>query len=216
MCAIPHLSRLLVLELLSMLFQDDAHQLTACPHASLGEELLQCCFDRTLRHPDSCRNLFVGKSFEHAGEHLPLTLGEWLCSIVLRGSYLGFEDFIQVLLLQPYLASHHVADCLRQQCGGIVFSKNSGDSRADQLRSHLWFHTRGHDQRFSVESLFLCQPEKLPAVTLPQIEIKEYDIDLIAFQNLETFSNCPAMGYLESRLRSEQSPRTLSKQRVII
>ncbi len=39
------LLRLAVLELISMLLQDDAHQLTARADAGFGEELLKCGFD---------------------------------------------------------------------------------------------------------------------------------------------------------------------------
>ena len=44
----PALLRLAVLELIPMLLQDDAHQLTARADAGLGEELLQGSLHRTL------------------------------------------------------------------------------------------------------------------------------------------------------------------------
>jgi hypothetical protein len=81
----PTLSRLAVLELIPMLLQDDTHQLTARPDASLGKELLKCGFDRALRHSESRRNFFIRKTLEHAIEHLLFSLGEWLSSIFLRG-----------------------------------------------------------------------------------------------------------------------------------
>src|ERR1039458_4990104 len=62
----PTLSRLAVLELIPMLFQDDTHQLTARPDAGLREELLKRCFDRALRHSDLRRNLLICKTLKHA------------------------------------------------------------------------------------------------------------------------------------------------------
>jgi hypothetical protein len=95
-----------------MLLQDDTHQLTARPDASLGEELLKCGFDRALGHSDSRRNFFIRKTLEHAREHLLFSLGEGLSSIFLRGCDLSPEGGPQLLLVQPHLASHHVANCL--------------------------------------------------------------------------------------------------------
>src|ERR1700685_877123 len=65
-----------VLQLITVLLQDDAYQLTASTDAGLRKELLKCSFDRALRHSDSCRNLFICKPLEHAGEHLLFPLGE--------------------------------------------------------------------------------------------------------------------------------------------
>src|ERR1017187_2294873 len=200
-----------------MLFQDDTHQLTARPDAGLGDELLKCGFDRTLRHPDSRRNLLVRKTLKHTGEHLLFPLREWPCSIVLWGSDLSSEGGLQLLLVQPHLVSHHVTNCLCQQCGRVVFSKNSRNPRADKLRSHACVHTCRHNENLSLESLFLCQAEKLPPIALAKIEIKEHDIDRLAPQNLQTLSNCAAVSSnFKSRLCSEETTRTLAKQGVIV
>ncbi len=200
-----------------MLLQDDTHQLTARPNTSLGEELLKCGFDRALRYSDSRSNLFIRKPLEHTGKHLLFSVGEWSCSIVLWGSDLSSENGLQLSLVQPYLASHHVTDCLCQQCGRVVFSKNSRNPRAHQLRGNDCIHTCRHNENLSLESLFRCQSEKLAAVALAQIEIKEHDVNRLAPQNLQTLSNCAAVSsYLESGLRSEESTCTLSEQGVII
>jgi hypothetical protein len=98
-----------------------------------------------------------------------------------------------------------------------VFSKNSRNPRADQLRSHPWIHPCSHNENFSLKSLFLCQPQKLPAIALAKIEIKEYDVDRLSSQNLQSLSNCAAVsGNLEPGLRSEEPTCTLSKQGVIV
>src|ERR1035438_6666457 len=48
--AMQTLPRLAALELISMLYQNDTHQLTARTDSSLGKELPKCGSDRTLRH----------------------------------------------------------------------------------------------------------------------------------------------------------------------
>jgi len=116
-----------------MLLQDDTHQLTTCPDAGLGEELLKCGFDRTLRHSDSRCNLLIRKTLEHAGEDLLFPLGEWPCATVLQDFGIGAERGLQLLLVEPNFASHYVADSLRQQRSRVVFAKDSGNARADEF-----------------------------------------------------------------------------------
>jgi hypothetical protein len=133
------------------------------------------------------------------------------------GSDLSSEGGLQLLLVKPHLARHHVTNCLGQQCGRVVFSKHSRNPRPDQFRGHPCIHTCCHNENFSLESLFLCQPEKLPAIALAQVEIKQHDVDRLTPQNLETLSNGAAVGSdLESGLRSQEPARTLSKQGVIV
>jgi hypothetical protein len=129
------------------------------------------------------------------------------------GSFdLSSEGGLQLLLVQPHLAGHHVTNCLCQQCGRIVLSKNSRNPRPDQLRSHARIHTCRDNENFSLKSLILCQSQKLPAIALAEIKIKEHNVNRFAPQNLQSLSNCPAVSsYLESRLRREQSACTLSK-----
>jgi hypothetical protein len=98
-----------------------------------------------------------------------------------------------------------------------VFSKHPRNSRADQIGGNARIHARRHHQNLSPKSLLLGPLEKLAAVALTEIEIKEHDIDRFAPQNLQTFSNCAAVrSHVESRLRSEKSTCTLSKQGVIV
>ena len=56
--------------------------------------------------------LLIRKTLEHAGEHLLFSFGEWPCSIVRWDFDLSPESRLQLLLVQPYLASHHVTDSL--------------------------------------------------------------------------------------------------------
>jgi cobalt-zinc-cadmium resistance protein CzcA len=107
-----------------MLFQDDTHQLTARPHAGLREELLKCGFDRALGDSDSIRNFFIRKTLEYAGENLLFPLGEWLRSIFLRSRDLSSESGLELLLVQPHFASHHVTDSLCKQRGRVTFQEN--------------------------------------------------------------------------------------------
>ena len=62
------------LELISILFQRDPHQLAACVHSGLGEELLQRSFDRTFRDANLLGDLLVGEALKYEREDLPFTL----------------------------------------------------------------------------------------------------------------------------------------------
>ena len=98
-----------------------------------------------------------------------------------------------------------------------MFSKNSRNPRADQLSSHSCIHTCSHNQHLPLESLFLSQSEKLPAIALAKVEIKEHNVDRLLPQNLQSLSNCAAVSSnLEPSLRGKQPTGTLSKQGVIV
>src|SRR5580692_7760273 len=107
-----------------MLLQDDTYQLTPRPNSSLGKELLKSGFDRTLGDSDSIPDLLIRQTLEHAGEHLLFSFGEWPCSIVGWDFDLSPERRLQLLLVQPHFASHHVTDSLGKQRGGVTFQEN--------------------------------------------------------------------------------------------
>ena len=98
-----------------------------------------------------------------------------------------------------------------------MFSKNSGNPGADQLSGPPCIHTCSHNENLSLESLFLCQSEKLPAIALAKIEIQKHNIDRLSPQNLKSLFNCAAVSSnLEPGLRGEEPTCTLSKQGVIV
>ena len=57
----------LALDLVSILLQNDANQLTACPNSGFQKELLQGGFHRAFRDSDARGYLLVRQSFEHPG-----------------------------------------------------------------------------------------------------------------------------------------------------
>ena len=126
---------------------------------------------------------------------------------------LGSQGSLQLLLVQPHFASHHVTDCLCQQRRRVVFSKNSRNSRTDQLPCHACIHPCRHNENLSLESVFLCQSEKLPAIALAEIEIEKYYIDRLALQNLQTLSNCAAMGATSNPGSAARSRLALSRNK---
>ena len=144
-----------------MLLQDDAHQLTARADASLREELLKCGFDRALGDSDSVRNLLIGKTLEYTGEHPLFSFSEPPTSIFLCSSLVS-EGGLQLLLIQPYLAGHHITDSLRQQCGRVTFQENPGNPGADQFRCHPSIQTCCHNQNLSREPLRPGQFHRTP------------------------------------------------------
>jgi hypothetical protein len=68
--------RLRVLNLVPILFQNDANQLAARPNSGFREELLQSGFHRAFRNCDAAGDLLVRQTLEHTGEDLPFPLGE--------------------------------------------------------------------------------------------------------------------------------------------
>ena len=54
----------------------------------------------------------IRKTLEYAGEYLLFSFGESPCSIVLWGYDLSPQGALQLLLVEPHLASHHVTDSL--------------------------------------------------------------------------------------------------------
>ncbi len=199
-----------------MLLQDDAHQLTARADASLREELLKCGFDRALGDSDSVRNLLIGKTLEYTGEHPLFSFSEPPTSIFLCSSLVS-EGGLQLLLIQPYLAGHHITDSLRQQCGRVTFQENPGNPGADQFRCHPSIQTCCHNQNLSREPLRPGQFHELPAIVLAEIEVEEYHINQFLPQNLQRLLNRPAMrSNVESRLRGEQPTYTFPEQGVVV
>ena len=97
-----------------MLLEDNAHQLAARTDSSLGEKLLKRGFYRTLGHADSRCDLFVCESFKYAGQHLSLPLGKGPRSWVGDGRGVGPESSLQLFMVEPHLARHHVTNGLRQ------------------------------------------------------------------------------------------------------
>ena len=73
-----------------------------------------------------------------------------------------------------------------KSCGRIVFSKNSRNPRTDQLRSSPCIQACSHNENLILKSLFRYQSEKLPAIALAKIEIKEHDVDRLSPQNLQS------------------------------
>src|ERR1035437_6828614 len=200
-----------------MLLQDDPHQLTARPDASLRKELLERGFNRTLRHSDSIRNFFIRKPLEHAGEHLLFSFSEWPCSIVLWDCDLSPEGGLQLLLVQPYLASHHVTDSLCEQSGRVTLQEQPGNPRANQFRCRPLIDACSHNQNLSLESLCLCQSHKLSTIVLAEIEVEEYHVNRFLLQDLQSFFNRAAVSSdVESGLRGEEPAYTFPEQGVII
>ena len=123
------------------------------------------------------------------------------CLVGLRPSS---EGGLQLLLVQPHLAGHHFTNRLCQQCRRIVLSKNSGNPRPDQLRSHGRIHTCRDNENLSLKSLFPRQPQKLSAIAFAKIKIKKYKVNRFAAQNLQSLCNRRAVSsHLESRFRRE-------------
>lgn len=60
------------LQLVAVLLQSNAHQLTSRPHTGLGEELLQASFYCGLRNLQPIRDLLVCQAFKNERKYMPL------------------------------------------------------------------------------------------------------------------------------------------------
>ncbi len=184
---------------------------------SLREELLQRRFNRALRDPQAEADFFICKSLEDSGKNLLLPLRERWHSILGLGWYLGRQYIVQLFLIEPDFAAHHVANTLRQQLGRIVFAKDSSYPSSYELRGCRVTDTRGDDKDLAPESSLFGCPQKLSAVILTQVEVKQHQVDSLMTQSIESFGDCSAMcNDFQARLRIEQSAEALTEKGMVI
>ncbi len=162
-----------------MFFNRDAHQLAACSHSGLLEQLLQNGLDRALRDGELSPDLLVGKPLKNPFEHRLLALRK-LMPAPRRSGIAGSRGYNRPRYsrIEPDFPLRHLADRLYQASWWAVLEKHTRGAVLQRAQHHGVAHARGHHQRAPYEAMVARLFQKACPLLRPEVVIQQRHIRL--------------------------------------